>query len=81
MDDRDAGGGPGAAGLFGKLPARGDFVRRNLPASFVAAWDSWLAGVLAEADARKTRGCLVLPAVARAPGSRASRAVRRLAPA
>lgn len=35
-------------GLFGKLPRHGDFVRRNLPRSFVGPWDAWLsAGLLA----------------------------------
>ena len=29
-------------GLFGKLPAHGDFVRRHLPRSFVTPWDEWL---------------------------------------
>jgi type VI secretion system protein ImpM len=29
-------------GLYGKLPAAGDFVTRALPAHFVAAWDDWL---------------------------------------
>lgn len=29
-------------GLFGKLPAHGDFVQRNLPAGFVNIWDEWL---------------------------------------
>jgi len=29
------------AGLFGKLPARGDFVRENLPRDFTDAWDAW----------------------------------------
>ncbi len=29
-------------GLFGKLPAHGDFVQRNLPAAFVNIWDEWL---------------------------------------
>lgn len=29
-------------GLFGKVPAHGDFVRRGLPTSFVAPWDAWL---------------------------------------
>lgn len=29
-------------GLFGKLPAHGDFVQRDLPASFVTPWDEWL---------------------------------------
>ena len=37
----------GAVGLFGKLPARGDFVRGGLPGSFVAPWDAWLQLVLA----------------------------------
>jgi type VI secretion system protein ImpM len=33
-------------GFFGKVPSRGDFVRRNLPASFTGAWDDWLqAGI------------------------------------
>ena len=41
-------------GLFGKLPAHGDFVRRGLPRSFVAPWDEWLsAGIEA---ARTTLG-------------------------
>lgn len=30
------------AGLFGKLPARGDFVRVGLPRSFTDPWDEWL---------------------------------------
>lgn len=38
--------GPVASGFFGKLPARGDFVRSGLPTSFVAAWDDWIAGAL-----------------------------------
>lgn len=29
-------------GLFGKLPAHGDFVQRNLPAGFINLWDEWL---------------------------------------
>jgi type VI secretion system protein ImpM len=29
------------AGLFGKLPARGDFVRENLPRDFTDIWDAW----------------------------------------
>src|SRR5450631_3055098 len=29
-------------GLYGKLPAHGDFVRRNLAQTFVARWDEWL---------------------------------------
>jgi type VI secretion system protein ImpM len=35
-------------GLYGKLPAHGDFVRRNLPEAFVTPWDEWLqAGIIA----------------------------------
>ena len=30
-----------AAGCFGKLPARGDFVRLGLPRDFVDPWDAW----------------------------------------
>ena len=40
---------PGAvtvAGFFGKLPARGDFVRAGLPRSFTDPWDAWLRQVL-----------------------------------
>jgi type VI secretion system protein ImpM len=33
-------------GYFGKLPSRADFVRANLPAAFVDAWDAWLQGVV-----------------------------------
>ncbi|SEA23415.1 type VI secretion system-associated protein TagF [Microbulbifer marinus] len=29
-------------GLYGKLPAHGDFIQRELPASFVQVWDEWL---------------------------------------
>jgi len=31
-----------AVGLYGKLPAAGDFVTRALPSAFVAPWDDWL---------------------------------------
>ncbi len=34
-------------GFFGKLPARGDFVRQGLPRSFTDTWDAWVAGALA----------------------------------
>ena len=29
-------------GIFGKLPAHGDFVQRDLPGCFVTPWDEWL---------------------------------------
>jgi type VI secretion system protein ImpM len=41
-------GAAGAVGFFGKLPARGDFVRRGLPQEFVDVWDAWLAAGIAE---------------------------------
>lgn len=31
-----------AAGYFGKLPSRGDFLRQGLPASFFGPWETWL---------------------------------------
>jgi type VI secretion system protein ImpM len=40
------------AGLFGKLPARGDFVRENLPRDFTDAWDAWWQRGLAETQRR-----------------------------
>jgi type VI secretion system protein ImpM len=39
-------------GLFGKLPARGDFVRENLPRDFAEAWDVWWQRGLAETQQR-----------------------------
>ena len=30
-----------AVGFYGKLPARGDFVRVGLPTSFIRPWDEW----------------------------------------
>lgn len=35
------------AGLFGKLPATGDFVARGLPDAFRARWDAWVTRHLA----------------------------------
>ena len=35
-----------AAGFFGKIPSRGDFVRHGLPPDFVAALDGWWQQVL-----------------------------------
>jgi type VI secretion system protein ImpM len=40
------------AGLFGKLPARGDFVRENLPRDFTDAWDGWWQRSLAGTQQR-----------------------------
>ena len=42
---------PGRVGFFGKLPGRGDFVRRDLPNTFVDVWDQWLQhGIAASRD-------------------------------
>ena len=35
------------AGFYGKLPARGDFVRAGLPRDFIDPWDAWLQSVIA----------------------------------
>lgn len=41
----------GTTGVFGKMPAHGDFVRRALPGRFVDPWDAWLsAGMLRGAE-------------------------------
>ncbi|MFV1982593.1 MAG: type VI secretion system-associated protein TagF [Thiohalomonadales bacterium] len=34
-------------GLYGKLPAHGDFVYRNLPSEFISVWDEWLQHYIA----------------------------------
>jgi type VI secretion system protein ImpM len=39
-------------GLFGKLPARGDFVREDLPRDFTDPWDAWWQRGLAETQRR-----------------------------
>jgi type VI secretion system protein ImpM len=36
-----------SVGLYGKLPARGDFVRTGLPRDFTDPWDEWLQLVMA----------------------------------
>jgi type VI secretion system protein ImpM len=40
------------AGFYGKLPARGDFVRAGLPRDFTDPWDEWLSGVIAASRTR-----------------------------
>ena len=49
---------PARVGLFGKLPDRGDFVRRDLPNSFVDAWDTWLQHGMAASRAALGEGWL-----------------------
>jgi type VI secretion system protein ImpM len=52
-------------GFFGKIPARGDFVRAGLPTGFVAAWDDWLQHMLS--GSRKALGEDWQPAWMEAP--------------
>lgn len=52
-------------GLFGKLPARGDFVTIGLPRDFVGPWDEWLSAVVA--GSRALMGASWLPAWLEAP--------------
>jgi type VI secretion system protein ImpM len=33
-------------GIFGKIPARGDFFRRRLPRIFLDPWDAWLGSAI-----------------------------------
>lgn len=40
---------PGPIGWYGKLPARGDFIGRGLPAPWRRVWDDWLQAGFAEA--------------------------------
>jgi type VI secretion system protein ImpM len=54
-----------AAGFYGKLPARGDFVRVGLPRDFTDAWDAWLQEVLI--GSRSLMGQTWLPAFLEAP--------------
>ena len=37
-------------GLYGKLPAHGDFVSRNLPPAFINYWDEWLQRFIASSQ-------------------------------
>ncbi len=56
--------GPGP-GFYGKLCAKGDFVSRRLPKSFVTPWDTWLQVALAES--RERLGQDWIPAYMTAP--------------
>src|ERR1700739_3155085 len=53
------------AGFYGKLPARGDFVRSGLPRDFTDPWDAWLAQAIA--GSRTRMGDDWLPAFLEAP--------------
>lgn len=37
-------------GLYGKLPAHGDFLSRNLPDGFVHGWDDWMQRAIASSQ-------------------------------
>jgi type VI secretion system protein ImpM len=52
-------------GFYGKLPARGDFVRVGLPRDFTDPWDDWLQSVIA--GSRTLMGDAWLPAFLEAP--------------
>ena len=54
-----------SVGFYGKLPARGDFVRIGLPRDFIDPWDAWLQSVLA--GSRALMGEAWLPAFLEAP--------------
>ena len=52
-------------GFYGKLPARGDFVRAGLPREFTDPWDDWLQSVIA--GSQSIMGDAWLPAYLEAP--------------
>ena len=53
------------AGFYGKLPARGDFVRVGLPRDFTDHWDMWLQSVIS--GSRASMGEAWLPAFLESP--------------
>jgi type VI secretion system protein ImpM len=53
------------AGFYGKVPARGDFVRAGLPRDFIDAWDDWLSEVMS--TSKEVGGDAWLPAFLEAP--------------
>jgi type VI secretion system protein ImpM len=54
-----------ATGFYGKLPARGDFVRGGLPRDFVDAWDRWWQFMISAS--RESLGEAWVPAWLEAP--------------
>ena len=52
-------------GFYGKLPARGDFVRSGLPRDFTDPWDEWLQSVMT--GSQTLMGDAWLPAFLEAP--------------
>jgi type VI secretion system protein ImpM len=53
------------SGFYGKIPARGDFVRHGLPRGFTDPWDTWLQSVMSGSQA--LMGDDWLPAFLEAP--------------
>ncbi len=47
-----------ACGIYGKLPAHGDFISRNLPSAFLNYWDEWLQGFIASSQEQLTEDWL-----------------------
>ncbi|WP_443190667.1 type VI secretion system-associated protein TagF [Pseudomonas indica] len=45
-------------GFYGKLAGRGDFMHRDLPPTFIEAWDAWLAAGMAASQAELGAGWL-----------------------
>ncbi len=41
-----------SVGIFGKLPAHGDFIDRGLPSSFISIWDEWLQRCISSSQSR-----------------------------
>ena len=37
-------------GVYGKLPAHGDFIHRDLPSAFINKWDEWLQSYIANSQ-------------------------------
>ncbi len=54
-----------SVGFYGKLPARGDFVRVGLPRAFIDPWDTWLQSMMV--GSRALMGEAWLPAFLEAP--------------
>lgn len=51
-------GDPGPVGYYGKIPAKGDFITRDLPRSFVDPWDRWLQNAIAHSQQQLGDGWL-----------------------
>jgi len=47
-----------AIGYYGKIPAKGDFLTRDLPRSFVEPWDRWLQNAIAQSQQQLGGGWL-----------------------